>query len=72
VGFLLAKRRRKHVLPEAAEVMERFKIETAEELGIADKVRQVGWRNMTSRECGMLGGEMVRKMIAATGKYTLD
>ncbi|QNO16709.1 alpha/beta-type small acid-soluble spore protein [Alkalicella caledoniensis] len=52
--------------------MERFKYETAEELGLADKVRQVGWENMTTRECGMVGGMMVKKMIEATGKYTLD
>lgn len=64
--------RRKHLLPEASEVMERFKIETAEELGLADKVRQVGWRNMTTKECGMVGGMMVKKMIEAANKYSLD
>ncbi len=64
--------RKKHLVPEAAQVMERFKVETAEELGLADKVRQVGWANMTTRECGMVGGLMVKKMIEATGKYTLD
>ncbi|WP_246451786.1 alpha/beta-type small acid-soluble spore protein [Alkalicella caledoniensis] len=69
---MASRRRRQYALPEAAQVMERFKYETAEELGLADKVRQVGWENMTTRECGMVGGMMVKKMIEATGKYTLD
>ncbi|SHJ72907.1 Small, acid-soluble spore protein, alpha/beta type [Anaerobranca californiensis DSM 14826] len=60
--------KKKHLIPEASSVMERFKYETAQELGLADKVRQVGWKNMTSRECGMVGGMMVKKMIAAMEK----
>lgn len=56
-------RRRKLLAPEAEQVMDRFKEETARELGLADKVAQRGWGEMTTRECGMVGGMMVKKLI---------
>lgn len=56
-------RRRKLLAPEAEQVMDRFKEEVAQELGLADKVAQRGWGEMTTRECGMVGGMMVKKMI---------
>ena len=40
-----------------------MKYEIANELGIADAVRQNGWSTMTSADCGRVGGHMVRKMI---------
>ncbi len=51
--------------------LERMKHEVASELGLADKIRAVGWPNMTSRECGQIGGrlggpiggQMVKRMI---------
>lgn len=51
--------------------LDNMKYEIAEELGLADKIRTVGWPNMTSRECGIigghlggrLGGQMVKRMI---------
>ena len=43
--------------------MDRFKEEIAQELGLADKVAQRGWGEMTTRECGMVGGMMVKKML---------
>jgi nucleoid DNA-binding protein len=59
----LLARRRKLLLPEAEQVMDRFKEEIAQELGLADKVAQRGWGEMTTRECGMVGGMMVKKML---------
>jgi hypothetical protein len=44
--------------------MERFKLDVAQELGLADKVATRGWGDMTTRECGMVGGMMVKKLIA--------
>ncbi|WP_353892627.1 alpha/beta-type small acid-soluble spore protein [Proteinivorax hydrogeniformans] len=61
-------RKKRHVLPEAEQTMERFKYETAAELGLADKIRTKGWKNMTTKECGMIGGQMVKKMIAKVEK----
>lgn len=54
---------RRHVVPEAAPALDRFKEEVAEDLGLADKVRTIGWGDMTSRECGRVGGQMVRRML---------
>lgn len=51
--------------------LDRMKYEVADEIGLLDKIRTVGWPNMTSRECGViggrlggrLGGQMVKRMI---------
>ena len=48
-------------VPEAREAMKRFKEEVASELGVQLKDGYNG--DLTSREAGSLGGEMVRKMI---------
>ncbi|HAG07062.1 MAG TPA: spore protein alpha/beta [Peptococcaceae bacterium] len=56
-------RRRRKLVPDAGPALDRFKYEVAEDLGLADKIRQVGWGDMTSRECGLVGGNMVRRMI---------
>jgi hypothetical protein len=50
--------------PLAAQAMEKFKYEVANELGI--QVPQSGyWGEMTTRDTGAVGGHMVRKMIEA-------
>ncbi|HLV10177.1 MAG TPA: alpha/beta-type small acid-soluble spore protein [Halanaerobiales bacterium] len=52
------------VNPLAAQAMEKFKYEVAQELGI--QVPQSGyWGEMTTRDTGAVGGHMVRKMIEA-------
>lgn len=61
-GVKLA-RRRKLLTPEAEQVMDQFKHEVADELGLADKIAHQGWGEMTTRECGKVGGTMVKKMI---------
>jgi len=41
--------------------------EVADELGLSSKIKSQGWENMTSRECGhvggRIGGSMVKTMI---------
>ncbi|RPF43006.1 small acid-soluble spore protein alpha/beta type [Thermodesulfitimonas autotrophica] len=59
----MARRKRRTVVPEAEPALDRFKYEVAGELGLADKIERVGWGDMTSRECGLVGGNMVRRMI---------
>ena len=54
-------RRRKLLAPEAEQVMDQFKHEVAAELGLADKIARRGWGEMTTRECSMVGGTMVKK-----------
>ncbi len=48
-------------VPEAKDAMNRFKMEVANELGVNLKQGYNG--DLTSRESGSIGGEMVRQMI---------
>ncbi len=48
-------------VPEAKEAMNRFKEEVASELGVPLKEGYNG--DLTSRQAGSIGGEMVKKMI---------
>ncbi|RKD24428.1 spore protein alpha/beta [Ammoniphilus oxalaticus] len=56
--------RNRLVVPEAENLMDRLKLETARELGLDDDIQEKGWGNMTTREVGKIGGNMVKKMIA--------
>ena len=51
----------KTAVPEAKEAMNKFKMEVANELGVNLKHGYNG--DLTSRESGSIGGEMVRQMI---------
>jgi len=46
--------------PEQRE-NERLKFEVTEELGLLDKVEQLGWKGLTARETGRIGGRMNQK-----------
>jgi hypothetical protein len=48
-------------VPQAREAMDRFKMEVASELGVPLKQGYNG--DLTSKQNGSVGGEMVRKMI---------
>ena len=48
-------------VPEAKAAMDRFKTEVASELGVHLKEGYNG--DLTSKEAGSIGGEMVRRMI---------
>lgn len=50
----------KNLIPEARDGLSRFKMETAKELGV-NFTEYNG--NLTARECGSVGGEMVKKMV---------
>lgn len=41
---------------------ERLKYETAVELGLIDKLKKSGWKSLSARETGKLGGIMNRKL----------
>ena len=47
--------------PEARDAMDRLKMEVANELGVNLKQGYNG--DITARDAGSIGGEMVRKMI---------
>ena len=48
-------------VPQAKEAMDRFKMEVASELGVPLKQGYNG--DITSKQNGSVGGEMVRRMI---------
>ncbi len=43
------------------ELNEKLKYEIAEELGLLDKVKEGGWRSLTSKETGRIGGLITKK-----------
>ena len=50
-------------VPEAKSAMNKFKMEAASEVGVNLKQGYNG--DLTSREAGSVGGQMVKKMIEA-------
>jgi hypothetical protein len=40
---------------------EKMKFEIAEELGLMDKVEQGGWKSLTAKESGRIGGLMTKR-----------
>jgi len=48
-------------VPEAREALNRFKMEAANEVGVNLKQGYNG--DLTSRQAGSIGGQMVKKMI---------
>ncbi len=53
----------KIVVPQAREAMDRFKMEAATEVGVNLKNGYNG--ELTSKQAGSIGGQMVKKMIEA-------
>jgi len=49
--------------PNAREAMDRFKMEAAGEVGVSLKQGYNG--DLTARQAGSIGGQMVKKMIQA-------
>lgn len=56
----------KYLSPEKKEQIDKIKYEIAKELGISSKVDQGGWESLTTKEAGMIGGILVKKMIERT------
>ena len=50
-------------VPEAKEAMNRFKMEAANEVGVNLKQGYNG--DLTAKQAGSIGGQMVKKMIEA-------
>ena len=51
----------KTLVPEAKEALEKFKMEAASEVGVTLKQGYNG--DLTSRQAGSIGGQMVKKMV---------
>ena len=56
----------KNVVPEARAALDRFKMEAASEVGVNLKQGYNG--DLTSKQAGSVGGQMVKKMIKAYGE----
>ncbi|NMM61848.1 alpha/beta-type small acid-soluble spore protein [Clostridium sp. P21] len=54
------------LVPEAKEGLNKFKMESAAEVGVNLKQGYNG--DLTSREAGSIGGNMVKKMVEAYEK----
>ncbi len=49
------------LLPQS--VLDEFKWEIADEIGLSPKIQSQGWENMTSRDCGRVGGRIGGRMV---------
>lgn len=54
---------RKKELTEAEKKNLQMKMEIAEELGLMEKVERMGWKGLTSRESGRIGGMMGQRKL---------
>jgi len=48
---------------------ERLKYEIAEELGLYERVLEGGWRSLTAKEAGRIGGIMTKRRKAQRNHY---
>jgi hypothetical protein len=55
--------RNKPEIPESEKQLDALKWEVAEELHLDDDIQEKGFENMTTREVGQIGGNMVKKMV---------
>lgn len=54
---------KKRELTEAEKKDLQMKMEIAEELGLLEKVDRLGWKGLTARESGRIGGIMGRRKM---------
>ena len=57
----MTKKKQEPIDPNNLKPEERLKFEIATELGLADKVIANGWRSLTSKESGRIGGLVTKR-----------
>lgn len=57
----MSKSKKKEIRLEELSAEEKMKYEVAEELGLLDKVLKDGWRALTSKETGKIGGLVTKR-----------
>ncbi len=57
----MSRDKKKEIRLEELSAEEKMKYEVAEELGLLDKVMKEGWRSLTSKETGKIGGLVTKK-----------
>lgn len=46
---------------DALSIEDKLKLEIAEELGLLEKVRENGWKSLSAKETGKIGGMMTKR-----------
>ena len=57
----MSKKKEKKIDLNNLEPEEKLKYEVAEELGLLDRVLSEGWKSLTSKETGRIGGMVTKK-----------
>lgn len=57
----MTKKKQEPIDPNNLKPEDKLKFEIAKELGLADKVLSGGWRSLTSKESGRIGGMITKK-----------
>lgn len=60
-GIVMPKNQKKTIDLENLEPEEKLKYEIAEELGLLDRVLEEGWKSLSSKETGRIGGMITRR-----------
>lgn len=60
-GISMAAKKDKPIRLDELTQEEKLKYEIAEELGLLDKVMEEGWKSLSSKETGRIGGLMTKK-----------
>lgn len=64
---------RTQLVPDVHKVLDNMKYEIAEELDLGvHQGSEDYWGNVTSKNCGNVGGEMVKRMISMAEKELLS
>ena len=57
----MSKKKEKKIDLNSLEPEEKMKYEVAEELGLLDRVMTEGWKSLTSKETGSIGGMVTKR-----------
>ncbi len=57
----MAENKEKKIDLDSIPQEEKLKYEIAEELGLLDKVKEFGWKSLSAKETGRIGGLMTKR-----------
>ena len=64
----MTKKKQEPIDPKNIKPEDRLKFEIATELGLADKVIANGWKSLTSKESGRIGGMVTKRKREVAAK----
>lgn len=65
----MSRKKEKKIDLTKIEPEEKLKYEIAEELGLLDRVMEEGWKSLTSKETGRIGGMVTRRKREEKQKF---